>query len=883
MASWVGMRAAATPSQVDAVARAIRSTPIIDHHAHPILKPEALCQRPLLAIATEANGDAIHSATTSLPHLRAVRQLASVLGCGYTWESVVAAIEEKRLDCPEDWTADCLSGIETILIDDGLDSENEANVYPWHDDYTRSKCKRIVRIETIAADILGRLDSACNDPAQKDDDVLDDPFDKWAQEFDSYIEAALDDPDVVGFKSVICYRTGLDIANEPCEAAEMRVRLEFMEIIAHYARIDCKKLQTKSLNDLVVHRTARLIRDSRSRQKKPIQFHTGLGDNDLALRRSSPSHLQDFIRMYPTVPIVLLHAGYPFTRETGYLASVYENVYADIGEVFPCVSHDGQERILREILELCPWSKILWSTDGHWFPETYLLAVMQMREVFETVLCDYVRKGHIGWRAAVDLVRDVLFKNANKLYHLDLDFAELEEETGMAQGSYLSDAELLQAFLGNQPAPDFVRICWNDFTALQRMRMVPFRKFTSLLSEGKPTDIGITTAVFGLLQNDWLLPSISPTGEYRLHPDFSSLKRGPIDGHISMNGEFRQPSGAKVPFCPRSVLQRAVEFGAENNLSFLVGFEIEFLLVERVEHTPGNTTRYSTLTTDGHAWSVSRYFANPKISTLLRDMVSALDDMGIYVEQLHAESATGQFELTLPPYPPVEAADTLLHTRDVMSALATAAGFKLTLHPKPIAHACGTASHMHLSVSSSTKSGDKPEMYQPFYAGVLKHLRAVLAFTYTNPASYERASDGTWSGGRWVTWGTQNREAALRKIEGAHWELKCMDGLANPYLALAAVLFSGVKGVLDREPLVWGDCEIDPAKLTANDRKELGVTQMLPGSVEEGLAALREDGQLVEMMGAELVERYGAMKEFELEFLGKMGEEERRQWLMERY
>lgn len=385
MASWVGMRATATPSQVDAVARAIRSTPIIDHHAHPLLKAESLSTHPLLAITTEANGDAVHSATTSLPHLRAVRQLASVLGCGYTWESVVAAIEERRLDCPEDWTAECLAGIETILIDDGLDNGDDANAYPWHDDYTRSRCKHIVRVEKVAADIIRRLGSACDKSAQTGD-VFDDAFEEWTQEFDSYIATALDDPDVVGFKSVVCYRTGLDIAaNEPSDVSETRARADFKEMIVNFALLDFEKLQTKSLNDLVVHRTAQLIRDSPSRQKKPIQFHTGLGDNDLALSKSSPSHLQDFIRMYPTVPIVLLHAGYPFTRETGYLASVYENVYADIGEVFPCVSHDGQERMLREILELCPWSKILWSTDGHWFPETYLLAAMQMREVFETV------------------------------------------------------------------------------------------------------------------------------------------------------------------------------------------------------------------------------------------------------------------------------------------------------------------------------------------------------------------------------------------------------------------------------------------------------------------------------------------------------------------
>lgn len=136
---------------------------------------------------------------------------------------------------------------------------------------------------------------------------------------------------------------------------------------------------------------------------------------------------------------------------------------------------------------------------------------------------------------------------------------------------------------------------------------------------------------------------------------------------------------------------------------------------------------------------------------------------------------------------------------------------------------------------------------------------------------------------RWVTWGTQNREAPLRKIEGSHWELKCLDGLANPYLALAAVLLAGARGVTDGEALTWADCEIDPATLTDNDRRELRVSEMLPASVEEALQALDEDEGLVEMLGAELVEKYTAVKEFELKLLSSMGEEERRKWIMERY
>lgn len=875
MAAWVGIRSTATPSQVDAVAKAIRSTPIIDNHAHPLLKLDVLGKHPLLSITSEASGDAIHAATSSLPHLRAVRQLAKVLGCGLTWESVVAAIEQQRIESFEDWTAQCLAGIETILVDDGLDTEDDSQDYSWHDDYTRSKCKRIVRVEKVAADIIKRLGASSDATSQVGDEA--DAFDQWLSELSKNIEDAMEDPEVAGFKSVVCYRTGLDISVPDLDAA----RRAFGVIIGNIS--DFERLQQVHLNNLVVHTTARVIQDHNGR-KKPIQFHTGLGDNDIALSKSSPSHMQPFIHAYPTVPIVLLHASYPFTREAGYLASVYQNVYADIGEVFPCVSQEGQERVLRQILEICPWSKILYSTDGHWFPETYLLANMQMREVFETVICEHVRKGHLGWKAAIELVRDVLFRNSNKLYRLGLEFTELEDDSVMDPGAYLTDAELLQNFLKNQAPPDFVRICWNDFTAQPRMRMVPFRKFTSLLNEGKSTDIGITKAVFGLIANDWLMPTVPSTGEYRLHPDFSSLKKGPTDGHISMYAEFREQSGARVPLCPRSLLQRTVELGAENGLGFLLGFEIEFLLVERLGRDTSGPSRYATLATDGHAWSVSRYFADPKISHLLRDMVSALEDMGIFVEQLHAETATGQFELILPPYPPVEAVDTLLHTRDVMAALATAAGYKITLYPKPFAHTAGTAAHTHISITTAADGAPaKAEVYKPFYAGVLKHLRGITAFTYSNSASFERLVDSSWAGGRWVTWGTQNRETALRKVEDSHWELKCMDGLANPYFALAAVLASGIHGVLAREPLVWGDCEIDPANLTENDRSELGVTQMLPASVEEALRALREDEELVGYLGAELVERYTTLKEFEMEFLGKMGVDERREWLMERY
>jgi hypothetical protein len=367
----------------DLLIHTIRSTPIIDNHAHPLLNLDDVGRYPLLSITTEAHGDAIHAARTSLSHLRGVKQLALALQCAPTWEAVVSAIEHRRLEDYDKWIEQCLFGLETVLVDDGLDSEDEVLPYSYLSRLTQSPCKRIVRIEQLAAQII---DSHCEDSISPDSDVseAEDVFNSVVKKFDETINKAIADTEVVGFKSVICYRTGLAIPSKPDVAL---ASLAFASIFSSRARdpdVGFRRLQHPGLNEFFVHRLAFLVSESEG-FKKPIQFHTGLGDNDITLNKSSPSHLQEFIRAYPKVPIILLHASYPFTREAGYLASVYSNVYADIGEVFPFVSRDGQEKIVRQILELCPWSKILWSTDGHWFPETYYLAIIQIREVLQKV------------------------------------------------------------------------------------------------------------------------------------------------------------------------------------------------------------------------------------------------------------------------------------------------------------------------------------------------------------------------------------------------------------------------------------------------------------------------------------------------------------------
>lgn len=144
-------------------------------------------------------------------------------------------------------------------------------------------------------------------------------------------------------------------------------------------------------------------------------------------------------------------------------------------------------------------------------------------------------------------------------------------------------------------------------------------------------------------------------------------------------------------------------------------------------------------------------------------------------------------------------------------------------------------------------------------------------------------ADGCWAGGRWVAWGSQNRETALRKIEDSHFEIKVLDGLANIYLAMAAIIAAGTNGVKDNEKLVSGDCLKDPANLNDEEREELGIKIGLPKDLPTALETLEGDEELINLLGKDLVIRYVATKRGELDMFSGMEEAELKTWTIERY
>ncbi|TVY40421.1 Protein fluG [Lachnellula subtilissima] len=831
---------------MDDLIKAIHTTPIIDNHAHPLLTPSAQTKHDLLAITTEAHGKAMKATPSSLSHIRAVNQLSEILGCEAKWDAIVKATEIEKARLGHAWAKRCLEGIETILVDDGLDGKDEVFAYQWHDQLTRSKCKRIVRIEKVAEEIIDGLLKNRVAGAR-------DAFATFKHFFRKAIRDFINDPEVVGFKSVVCYRSGLDIST----CADSEFMSEFVALFSGLKAqgvTEFKRIDREFINWSLVNLTAELIEESNG-HKKPFQFHTGLGDNDITLTRSSPSHLQSFIRKYPKVPIVLLHGSYPWTQEAGYLATVYANVYADIGEVFPMVSKEGQERVIREILELCPTEKILWSTDGHWFPETYLLAIVQVREALEVVLPEYVRKNALTISQAIKAVENILFTTSNNLYDLRLPLKAFPPSSiSFRPRSGVQDLEVLRSFMERHQATKFIRLQYLDCTSTLRLRVIPAKRALSLLQANNHLHIGITKAALGLLQNDSLIPGLAPSGEYKLQAMLSSLRPGPTKGFASVQCEFREYDGSEVDLCPRSLLRRTIKTAKSQGLQFLMGFEVEIVFMSRSPEGAFMPMAESC----SHVWSSARALHGSGKLDLLTEIYDTLLSAGISLEQWHAESADGQYEFVLPPLPPLEAVDTLLQAREIITTVAANHSLRATLFPKPFDNQPGTAAHVHISIASP--NGNDPAVYEAFYAGFLKHLPAIIAFTYSKPASFDRVLDGFWAGGRWVAWGTQNRETALRKVADSHWEFKSLDGLANIYLAIAAILAAGTKGFIEKEKMAWGDCVADPASLSANGRGFLGIRQELPKDVDGAMKALADDEVLIALLGKALVDRYQEVK-----------------------
>jgi uncharacterized protein len=207
----------------------------------------------------------------------------------------------------------------------------------------------------------------------------------------------------VGTKSILAYRGGFDgdlTEPSPTEVAEAAARWRDRGGI---------RLADRVLLRFGLHEGLHL--------GKPLQLHVGFGDRDCDLHKANPLYLLDFLRQSGDTPVVLLHC-YPYEREAGYLAQAFNNVYLDGGL---SINHLGARApaFIARLLELAPFRKIVYSSDGFGPVELHYLGTRLWRNGIHRVLQGFINDG--DWSAA-DAIRVsdlIAHGNAARIYQLN--------------------------------------------------------------------------------------------------------------------------------------------------------------------------------------------------------------------------------------------------------------------------------------------------------------------------------------------------------------------------------------------------------------------------------------------------------------------------------
>ncbi|MDR1033859.1 MAG: type I glutamate--ammonia ligase [Bifidobacteriaceae bacterium] len=256
------------------------------------------------------------------------------------------------------------------------------------------------------------------------------------------------------------------------------------------------------------------------------------------------------------------------------------------------------------------------------------------------------------------------------------------------------------------------------------------------------------------------------------------------------------------------------------------------------------------------------YFAVPPTdqqADLRDEMVQNLLDAGLKVERSHHEVGTaGQQEINYRYNTLTAAADELVKFKYIIKNTATYDGKTATFLPKPLFGDNGSGMHCHQSLAKDGtplfyekgKYGDLSDIARWYIGGIIKHAKALSAFTNPTVNSYHRLVPG-YEAPVNLVYSARNRSAAIRipvtgdNPHAKRIEFRSPDPSSNPYLAFAAQLMAGIDGILNKiEPPAPVDKNL--YELPENELKKIGT---VPASLDEALAALEADNRFLRAGG----------------------------------
>ncbi|WP_254920323.1 amidohydrolase family protein [Blastococcus mobilis] len=366
----------------------VASLPLVDHHVHGALR--ASVDRPTFESMISEGPKAPSAGTQFDSQIGfAIRRWCAPLldldphaSADDYWERRCALGEDEvnRRLLRAAGTANYL--IETGYLGDAVLTPAE------HAEVAAADAREVVRLETVAEGLLQRVASGR----------------AFVADYPSVLAEAT--RSAVGTKSIIAYRAGFDVdPGRPSDDDVAAAAERLLRSLGDEIRLD----------DPVLLRYLLWCGVDRG---LPLQLHSGYGDPDLDLHRANPLLLMPWLRQVEStaVPVMLLH-NYPYHREAGYLAQMFDNVYFDIGLGLNYAGSQSPQ-LIAESLEVAPFTKQLYSSDA-WGPsELHFLGSLLWRRGMSRIVGMWVRDGDWSRGDAERVLRLVGHQNAERVYRL---------------------------------------------------------------------------------------------------------------------------------------------------------------------------------------------------------------------------------------------------------------------------------------------------------------------------------------------------------------------------------------------------------------------------------------------------------------------------------
>lgn len=419
------------------------------------------------------------------------------------------------------------------------------------------------------------------------------------------------------------------------------------------------------------------------------------------------------------------------------------------------------------------------------------------------------------------------------------------------------------AFLEQQwRASSHARFFITDIDGVCRGKSHSGEKMAELLDSGGT----IASAAFGWdIADDLYTHTVTfaglgtALGEVGLRLDPATARQLPWDEQRwVVLGEHLMPDGTPLPMCPRQVLKRVLTEAASMNLDVQVGVELEWFVFREDERTV-RTKGFQSL--EPATQSVTNYspFRIDAVAGFVNDLFRWLPEADVPIETLHTEAGPGNLEAALRHGPALESADRAVLFKQACREIGRRHGLLNTFMAKWSTQYAGCGQHLHQSVwerghnrfhEPHAPHGMSQTM-KHYIAGqlhALPHLFAVYA-PFVN--SYKRLTAGMLAPVN-AGWGVDSRHVALRVIPGSsrsqRLETRVPGADANPYLAIAAAVASGLYGIRHR-------LELDAQ----------GDGPPLPSSLEEATRNMADSTLARELLGEGFVEHFVQTRQWEVQ------------------